>query len=132
MQLYVLETSAPVDTTKLTKKQRAGAVESLMSLKENHNGDIKGHEFTDAIKKLETIKRDNAYSPIVAIDSVLIRAAVNTHEGQYVANFNTPGSYIYTKTDGDVTILLNGSLADLILMLKVAPTIYQNYVSMSR
>ena len=47
----MLETFAPVDAINLTKKQRAEVVESLMSQKENRNGDIKEHAFDYDIKQ---------------------------------------------------------------------------------
>ena len=50
-QLHVLETFAPVDATKITKKQRAEAMASLIFLKKNHNGCIKGLSCVDGKKK---------------------------------------------------------------------------------
>ena len=50
-KMHMLETFAPVDAIKLTKKQRAEVVESLLSQKENRNGDIKEHAFDYDIKQ---------------------------------------------------------------------------------
>ena len=55
-QLQVLEPFVPVDTTELTKKQRAEAVESLMLLKGERNGDIKGLACGDRIKSVRQQK----------------------------------------------------------------------------
>ena len=49
-QLHVLETFAPVGAIKLNMKLRLEAVASLMSLKENQNGDIKGRTYAYGIK----------------------------------------------------------------------------------
>ena len=95
-QLHVLETFEPVDATKLTKKQRAGAMASLIFLKKNHNGCKKGCSCVDGKKKWETIKKEYTASPTVAIESVFITATVDTHEGWGVAIFGIPGAYIHT------------------------------------
>ena len=52
-QLHVLETVAPVDVTKLTKKQISEAVASLMFLKENQNRYIKGGACADIINTIK-------------------------------------------------------------------------------
>ena len=54
MKLHALETLAPIDATKPTKKQRAEAVASLMFLKENRNGNIKVRKCSDVRKQKET------------------------------------------------------------------------------
>ena len=63
MKLHALETLAPIDATKPTKKQRAEAVASLMFLKENINGNIKVRKCSDVRKQKETIKKEDAASP---------------------------------------------------------------------
>ena len=55
-ELHVLETFSGLDVTKLTKKQRAEAMESLLLLNESSNGHIKGCACEDGRKKRKTIK----------------------------------------------------------------------------
>ena len=61
-QLPALENFAPVDTSKLTKKQRAEAVTPLMFLNGKRNLDIKGCAYADGRKNRDTIKTEDAAS----------------------------------------------------------------------
>ena len=51
------------------------------------------------------------------------------HIGRDVDIFDIPGAYIYTKTDEDVIVLLEGALDEIVV--KVATNIYQKYVIIS-
>ena len=87
---------APVETTKITKTQRSGAVSYLMFLKEKRNGHIKGCTCVDIRKQQDTIKKEDAASLTVATESVFITAAVYAHEGLDVVTFDIPGTYLHT------------------------------------
>ena len=60
---------------------------------------------------------------------MFITTAVYTYEGQDVATYNIPGTYIYTYTYKYVMMLLGVAMADI--MMKVAPKIYQKYIIIS-
>ena len=80
-------------------------------------------------KKVRYNKNEDAASPTVATESVLITAAVGAHEGRDVEKIDTSGTYLHTETDEDVTMFLEVVLDEL--MVKVASNIYQKYVIMS-
>ena len=67
-------------------------MESLMLLKENRNGDIKGRACMEDRKNRETIKKEDADSHTVSTESVFINAAVDAHKVQDVATFDIPGA----------------------------------------
>jgi hypothetical protein len=73
------------NSRKLSTAQKAGALESLMFLKEKRDGSIKGRSCADGRKKRETVTPGNAASPTVSLESVLIMAAVEAYEGRDVA-----------------------------------------------
>ena len=60
--------------------------------------------------------------PTVATESVLLTAAVDAHEGRYLATFDIPEAHLCTETDKYVVNLLGGALSHL--MEKVVPSIY--------
>jgi hypothetical protein len=84
-QLHMIETFAPQDATKLTRKQRNDALGSLMFLKEKRNDEIKGRACVDGRKQHKTINKEDAASPTVATESVFIAAAIKAHKGRHVA-----------------------------------------------
>jgi hypothetical protein len=66
-------------------------------------------------------KKSDATSPTVALESVLITATIDGHEGQEVAIVDVPGAYLTANMDEEVFMCLRGRLAEL--MVKTAPEI---------
>ena len=69
-------------------------------------------------------KKEDSASPTVSLEGVLLTAAIGAHEKRHVACFNIPGAFLHAKCeDGDVFMLLEGKLAEL--MTLVEPKLYQ-------
>ena len=64
------------------------------------------------------------------MESVFITAVVNAHEGRTVACFDIPGAFLHTDFDEDITMVLKGRLAEL--MVQVAPNLYRKYITVDR
>ncbi len=54
-------------------------------------------------------------------------AVVEAHKGQDVACFDILGVFLHADSDKDITIVLKGHLAEL--MVKEAPNLYQMYIT---
>lgn len=70
--------------------------------------------------------KDNAASPTMSNESVIIMGVIHSKEGRDVAILNIPGAFLYTKIKYYIVMLLQRILAELIL--KVALEIYSKYV----
>ncbi len=55
---------------------------------------------------------------------------IEAHKERNVACFDVPGAFLHADLDKDITMILKGRLADL--MVKVAPNLYRNYISVDR
>ncbi len=53
---------------------------------------------------------------------------INAHKEHDVACFDIPGAFLHVDSDKDITMILKGRLAEL--MVKVAPNLYRKYISM--
>jgi hypothetical protein len=58
----------------------------------------------------------------------MITAAVEAHNGLDVALVDVPGSFLSANMDEEVLMTLRGRLAEL--MVKTAPNIYQQYITL--
>ena len=76
------------------------------------------------------IPKKDASSPTVMNESVFITAAITAHEQQFVRCFDVPGAFLHTDMDEHVFMVLRGPLAET--MVKIAPEIYQDYVTVDR
>ena len=126
-QLHDMRTFFPVEAKSLSKEERLKALSSLMFLTEKRDGKIKGRACADGRKQREEIKREDAASPTVALDSILLTSAIDAHEGREVATIDIPGAYLHTDTDEEIVMLLRGKLAEL--MAQVDPKLYRKYIT---
>jgi hypothetical protein len=97
-----------------------------MFLKEKRDGSITGRAFADGIKQREGSTKSDATSPTVALESVLITATIDAHEGREVAIVDAPGAYLTADMDEEVFMCLRGRLEEL--MVNNAPEIYRKYI----
>ncbi len=63
-------------------------------------------------------------------ESVFITAVINAHEGRNVACFDIPGAFLHADVNEDITMVLKGRLAEL--MVQVAPNLYRKYITFDR
>ena len=84
-----------------------------MFLTEKRDGNIKGRACADGRKQQESIRKEDAASPTVALESIFLTSAIEAHEGREVATIDIPGAYLHTDTDEEVIMLLRGKLAEL-------------------
>ena len=52
------------------------------------------------------------------------------HKGPSVACFDIPGAVLHVDVDEDITMVLKGRLAEL--MVQVAPNLYKKYIKVGR
>ena len=101
-----------------------------MFLKEKRTGEIKARGCVNGSKQREYIKKEDATSPTVSLESLVIVASINAFENRKVATFDIPGEFLHTETDGDIIMALEGPLAEL--MVKVDPKIYRKHITTNK
>ena len=74
-------------------------------------------------------EKEEAASPTVALESVLLTAAIDAHKRRDVAVVDIPGAFLQAGLDDNVWVLFDGTLAEL--MVKAAPEIYSKYVTIN-
>ena len=128
-QLHDRDVFTPVHRNTLTDKQKREALKLLMCLKEKRNKDVKGRGCADGRKQRNHYDKDEATSPTVALESVLLTSVIDAHERRDVAVVDIPGAFLQTDMDDDVCVSFDGSLAEL--MVKALPEIYSKYVTVN-
>ena len=129
-QMHNMNVFRPVEKNTLMKEERAKAVASLMFLKEKRDKSVKARMCADGRKQREDWTKQEATSPTVATKSVFITAVIDAYEGRDVAYFDIPGAFLHAESDEDITMILKGRLAEL--MVQVAPNLYQKYITVDR
>jgi hypothetical protein len=90
-----------------------------MFLKEKRDGSIKGRVCADGRKQREGATKDDAMSPTVSLEAVLITPTIDAFEGRDVAIVDVPGAFLTVDMNGVVFMCPRGPLAEL--MVKTTP-----------
>ena len=125
-QLHARKVGEPRDASKLSPKQKKNALGYLMFLKQKRTGQIKGRGCADGRKQRLHTPKDDASSPTVATESVLLSCVIDAKEGRDVATVDIPGAFMQGDQDETVHMRLEGTLAEL--LTKCDPKLYRKYV----
>jgi hypothetical protein len=77
-----------------------------------------------------TWSKQEITSLMVATELVFITAIIGAHKGHNFVCFNIPGGFLHTDADEDITMVLKGRLAQLIV--HVVPNLNRKYITVDR
>jgi hypothetical protein len=121
----------PIKVESLTYDERKKALSLLMFLNEKRDSSIKACMCANGRKQKDGIwSKQETTLPTVATESVFITAVIDMHEGHDVACFDIPGAFLHANVDEDITMVLKGRLAEL--MVQVAPNLYRKYITVNK
>jgi hypothetical protein len=112
-----------------------GVLESHMFLKEEkRDGKIKGRTVAGGNKQRDYISKEDASSPTVATESVLLSCIIDAKEERDVAVIDIPNAFIQTRIleeEKDMAIIkIRGVLVDI--LVEIAPDAYKSYATMDK
>jgi hypothetical protein len=133
-QLHWRNTFKPVRWSELlTSKQKETILESHIFLTKKRTGKIKGRTVAGGNKQRDYIQKEDASSPTVATESVILTSIVDAIEQRHCAVIDIPNTFIQTVVKDKkrrVIIRIRGMLVDM--LVKIAPEVYETYVITDR
>ena len=132
-QLHFRDTFKPKHWKELSHTQRQMVLESHMFLKEKRDGKIKGRTVAGGNKQRGYIPKEDASSPTVATESVILSCIIDAEEGRDVAVIDIPNAFIQTRVEDEkdmAFIKIRGVLVDV--LVELAPDVYKKYVTLDR
>jgi hypothetical protein len=129
-QLHLRNTYKPKHWRELSRVQRQTVLESHMFLKQKHDGKIKGRTVAGGNKQRDYISKEDASSPTVATEAVLLSCIIDAEEGRDVAVVDIPNAFVQTRVENEkdmAFIKIHGVLVDI--LVEIAPDVYKSYVS---
>mmetsp|Transcript_2109 Transcript_2109/g.4555 ORF Transcript_2109/g.4555 Transcript_2109/m.4555 type:complete len:142 (+) Transcript_2109:2776-3201(+) len=109
-QIHMKQTFTPSDFKALTKEQRGRVLESLIFLEEKRSGKIKGRICADGRKQRKWTPKEDAASPTIMTDSILLTTAMDSAEHREVAVIDLPGAFLFAEMDELVHMVMRGNL----------------------
>ena len=125
-QLHFRNNFLPKHWKDLTATQRRTVLESHLFLKEKRDGTIKGRTLAGGNKQRGYISKEDASSPTVASESVLLSCIIDAEELRDVALIDIPNVFIQTGVEDEkymAIIKIRGILVDILVDL--APDVYK-------
>ena len=126
-QLNDLNVFKPRHKDELTKEQIDECLRLITVIKEKRCGKIKGRAVADGRPQRKTIPREDAASPTVSLESLIMTLLVDANEDRDVATADVAGAFLKGDMEDFVLIKLNDEEVDI--MCKVNKE-YENYVVM--
>jgi hypothetical protein len=129
-QLHLLNTFKPNHWRELSQVQRQKVLESHMFLKQKRDGKIKVIIVTGGNKQCDYISKEDASSPPVATEAVLLACIIDAEEGRDVTVVDIPNVFVQMRVENEkdmAFIKIRGVLVDI--MVEIAPDVYKSYVS---
>jgi hypothetical protein len=129
-QLNLRKTFNPKHCRELSKAQRQTVLESHMFFKLKRDGKIKGRTVAGVNKQRDYISKDNASSPTVATESVLLSCIIDAKEHRDVDVVDIPNAFVQTRVENEkdmAFIKIRGILVDI--LVEISPEAYNSYVS---
>ena len=125
-QLHDRNVLEPTSANELTREQKRGALNYLMFLKKKRNGRIKGRGCADGRKQRLHTSKEDASSPTVAIEAVMLSCVIDAYERRDVGIVDIPGAFMQAAMDELVHMKVEGKMAEL--LVRINPTLYQKYI----
>jgi hypothetical protein len=132
-QLHLHKTFKPKHWRELSKAQRQTVLESHMFLKLKRDGKIKGRTVAGGYKQCDYISKEDASSPTIATESVLLSCTIDVEEHRDIAVLDIPNSFVQTRVENEkdmAFIKIRGILVDI--LVEIAPEAYKSYVSQDK
>jgi hypothetical protein len=129
-QLHFRNTFKPMHWSELSSIQRQTVLESHMFLKEKRDGKIKGRTVAGGNKQRDYISKEDASSPTVAPESILLSCIIDVEEERDVAVIDIPNAFIQTRVEDEkdmAIIKIRGVLVDI--LVQISPDAYKSYAT---
>jgi Reverse transcriptase (RNA-dependent DNA polymerase) len=116
-QLHDRDVLTPVFSNDLSVEQRNQAFPYLMFLKQKRAGQVKGRGCAEGRKQKIYSNKEDASSPTVAIQSVLLTCIIDAMEDRDVATVDIPAAFMQAEMDEIVFMKITGTMVNLLVSL---------------
>jgi hypothetical protein len=132
-QLYWINSFKPMHWKSLTAKQGKEMLKSHIFVEKKRDGILKAQQVAGGNKQRGYITNEDASSPTVSLEAVLLTCVVDANENRDVAIVDISNLFIQTIVEDEkdkALIRIRGPLVDI--LVSIAPNVYGPYVSVGK
>ena len=96
-QLHRRNCFTPLMVSELSQTERKKAMEALMFLSEKRDGTVKGRMVYNGKPTRKWLTREDSASPTAALESIMLTAVIEAHEGRDVMCADVPNAFIQAE-----------------------------------
>ena len=116
----------------MTTGERRKAMMALMFLTEKRDSTIKGRMVYNGKPTREWLSREDSASPTAALESIMLTAVIEAHEGRDVMTVDIPNTFIQTempeREEGEERVIMKITGVLVKMMVQLDPDKYGPYV----
>jgi hypothetical protein len=129
-QLHMRDTFKPKHWRELSHTLRQTVLESHIFLKEKRDGRTKARSVAGGNKQRGCIRKEDASSPTVAAESVLLTCITDAEEGRDVTVIDIPNAFMQTRVEDEKDMAFIKIRRVLVGMLvDIAPDVHKSHVT---
>jgi hypothetical protein len=124
----------PINIDKMTIQEKKRAMESLIFLVEKRDQSVKARLCANGSTQREYMERDDASSPTVMAESILITAGIDAKQNRDVMTCDIPNAFVQTdipehklEKGKRIIMKIRGALVDI--LIEMNPDKYSKYVT---
>ena len=126
-KLHLRKCFKPLEIDYLSKEEKQKALGSLIILKKKESGELKGRACADGRKQRDNVPKEEAASPTVYLESIMLTATIDAKESIDVAIIDITNEFVQMDMEGETVIMkLKDDLAEL--LVKTLPQLYRKYL----
>ena len=132
-QMHMRDSFIPMHKSSLTAEERRRLCEAVNLIKLKSSGELKGCTCANGSYQRNYISKEEAASPTVSMEAVIITVVMEAKERRYVITCDIPNAFIQTKVEDKserVILVLRGLAADL--LAEMFPEVYKDYIKVER
>ena len=107
-------------------EQRTKVLRAITLLTQKRTGIIKGRTVADGSTQREYIDKNEATSPALSNEALVISVAIDAYEKRFVATTDVEGAYLNAFMDDLVYMVYEGDMVKY--LVESNPTKYQDYI----
>ena len=129
-QLHDRKVLEPRSAAEMSNDEKHAALQYLMFLKKKRNGIVKGRGCADGRKQRTYTSKEEASSPTVAIEAVMLSCVMDAMEHRDVATVDIPGAFMQADMEDVVHMKLEGKMAEL--LVRIDPQLYRRHIQLEK
>ena len=113
----------------MTEEEKWQALSALLLLTEKRDKSIKARACADGRKQHQWTSKDDSACPTVSTQAIFMIGTTDAHKGHDVATMDSPGAFFHADVDENVTMVMEGRLAEI--MVITALQICSKYITVN-